>query len=134
MTLFSFLTGKNKGYASPWLNLTIVYATSPDGLAPEHAFALRGKVMSAAPIYFEFIKSGAYLACFAGTHEGLHAGNRLAEELRIYGREKAVPNFGVGALQGECLAQMSGNRLKTKPVGVVIAQAMEQALAEANAR
>lgn len=134
MALFGFLGRKNKGYASPWLNLTVVYATSPDGLAPEHAFALRGKVMSAAPIYFEFIKSGAYLACFAGTPEGLQAGSLLADALRTYGREKAVPAFGVSVLQGECLAQMSGTRLKAKPVGVVIAQAMELALGEANAR
>ena len=135
MALFGFLGRKNKGYASPWLHLTVVCATSPDGLAPEHAFALRGKVISAAPLYFEFIKSGSYLAFYPGTAEGLQAATALADALGAYGRESSVPNFGVGMQQGECLAQMSGaGRLKAKPVGAVISQAMEQAINVANAR
>ena len=134
MALFGLLGGKQKGYASPWLQLTVVYAASPDGLAPEHAFAMRGMVIVSKPLQFEFIKSGAYLAFFSGTVEGLRAANELADLLRTYAHEKSVPTFGVSVQQGECLAQINAaGRLVAKPVGTVISQTINLALAEANA-
>ena len=133
MALFGLLRRKQNGYASPWLQLTVLYAMSPDGLAPEHAFAIRGKVIVSKPLQFEFIESGAFLAFFPGTTAGLHAANELADSLRNYGREKSVPSFGVSVQQGECLAQMNAaGRLAAKPAGTVIAQALNLALTEAN--
>jgi hypothetical protein len=134
MALFGLFGTKQKGYASPWLQLTVLYAMSPDGLAPEHAFAIRGKVMLSKPLQFEFTTSGAYLAFFLGTAEGLRAANELADLLRTYSREKSVPTFGVSVQQGECLAQLNAaGRLTPKPVGEVIAQTVNAALLEANA-
>ena len=134
MAFFGLFGKKDKGYASPWLQLTVVYATARDGLEPEHAFALRGRVIAAHPLQFEFIKPIAFLAFFPGTAEGFSAGNRLADAMRVYALEKAVPVFGVCVLQGECLAQMRGpGRLAAKPAGAVISEAMKQALAEAEA-
>lgn len=134
MALFGFFGRKSTGYSSPWLHLTVVYATSPEGLAAEHAFVLRGKVIVSHPIDFEFIKSGAFLAFFPGTAEGLRAGTQLAEALRAVARDRAIPSFGVSVLQGECLAQMHGTaRFVAKPVGKVITQTRDLAVLEANA-
>ena len=133
MALFGLFGSKQKGYASPWLQLTVLYAMSPDGLAPEHAFAIRGKVIVSKPLQFEFISSGAFLAFYPGTAAGLHAANELADALRRYAREKSVPSFGVSVQHGECLAQMNAaGRLAAKPAGTVIAQTMSLALTEAN--
>ena len=134
MALFGLLGNKNKGYASPWLQLTVVYATARDGLDPEHAFVLRGHVISAHSLQFEFLKPGSFLVFFPGTAEGLSAGTLLADTMRNYAREKSVDAFGVGVLQGECLAQMRGpGRLAAKPAGQVITEAMKQAAIEAEA-
>lgn len=134
MAFFGLFGNKRKGYASPWLQLTVVYATSPNGLEPEHKFALRGKVLAAHPLYFEYISPGSFLAFYPGTAAGQQAGARLVEAMRAVARDKSVPAFGVSMLQGECLAQMSGNeRLKTKPQGLVISQAIDAATREATA-
>ena len=135
MALFGLFGKKDKGYASPWLQLTVVYATARDGLEPEHAFALRGKVIAAGPIEFEFMSPGSFVAFYPGTAAGLQAGTGLADALRGYARDKSVPAFGVGVQQGECLAQMSGTgRFAAKPVGAVISQAMDLAIHEADAQ
>ena len=135
MALFGFLSGKSKGYSSPWLPLTVVCATAREGLAPDDAFALRGKVISAHPIDFEFMSGGSFVAFYPGTAEGLQAGTRLAEVLREYARAKSLPAFGVGVEQGECLAQQSGSgRFVAKPVGTAISLAMNLAIQEADAR
>ena len=132
MALFGLFGRKKKGYASPWLQLTVVYATAREGLDPEHAFAFRGKVLAASPLDFEFMKTGSFVVFFRGTAEGLAAGTLLADTLRAVAREKSVPAFGVGVLQGECLAQISGTgRFAAKPAGTVISQAMNLALQEA---
>ncbi len=134
MALFGLFGSKQKGYASPWLQLTVLYAMSPEGLAPEHAFAIRGKVIVSKPLQFEFIKSGAFLAFYPGTAAGLQVANALADSLRNYSYEKSVPSFGVSVQQDECLAQMNAaGRLAAKPAGTVIAQTMNLALTEANA-
>lgn len=132
MAFFELFGRKNKGYASPWLQLTVVYATARDGLAPEHAFALRGALIAARPIDFEFINPGSFLVFYPGTAEGLQAGTRLADALRGYARDKSVPNFGVSVQQGECIAQMSGSsRFVAKPMGTVVSQTMRMAMEEA---
>ena len=132
MALFGLFGRKPKGYASPWLQLTVVCATAGEGLEPDDAFALRGEVIAAHPIDFEFKPPGSFLAFFPGTEGGLVAGNQLADALRAYARDKSVPAFGVGVQQGECLAQMSGNgRLAAKPAGAVISQAMTLAMEQA---
>ncbi|MEO8103867.1 MAG: hypothetical protein ABI790_15195 [Betaproteobacteria bacterium] len=132
MALFGLFGGKKKGYASPWLQLTVVYATARDGLAPEQAFALRGKVTAAGPIDFEYVNPGSFLVYFPGNAEGLLAGSRLADSMRTYAGDNGVPAFGVGVRQGECLAQTSGaGRFVAKPAGAVIAEAMNLAIAEA---
>lgn len=134
MALFGLFGSRKKGYDSPWLQLTVVYATAREGLGPEHAFALRGLVMAAHPIGFEFIHPGSYLSFYPGTADGLQAGQRLAETLRAYARDHALPAFGVGVEQGECLAQLSGaGRFVGKPAGAVISQAMNLAINEADA-
>lgn len=133
MAFFGLFGGNKKGYASPWLQLTVVYATSPNGLEPEYKFALRGRVLAAHPLYFEYISPGSFLAFYPGTAAGQQAAARLVEAMRGVAREKSVPEFGVSMLQGECLAQMSGNgRLKAKPQGLVISQAIDAAIQEAN--
>ncbi len=135
MALFGLFGGKRKGYATPWMQLTVVYATAPEGLQPDDAFALRGKILTAQTIYFEFLDRCEFLACYPGTAAGLEAGTRLAGELRGIARAKAVPSFGVGVYQGECLAQMkAGGRLAGKPAGLAISQAIELASQEATAR
>ncbi len=134
MAFFGLFGGKKKGYASPWLQLTVVYATSRDGLEPEHKFAIRGKVLAAKPIQFEIGESNTYLVFFPGSAEGLQAGNSFAESLREYAREKTLSSFGVGVAQGECLAQMGGTgRLAGKPAGAAVAQAKQLAAEEADA-
>lgn len=133
MALFGLFGGRKKGYASPWLQLTVVYATARDGLEPDDAFALRGKVMAARPIEFEYMSPGSFLAYFPGTEQGLQAGNRLADVLREHAREHSVPGFGVGVRQGECLAQLAGaSRFRGKPAGAVISQAMQAAIEDAS--
>ena len=133
MALFGLFGRKNKGYASPWLQLTVVYATARKGMEPEHAFALRGKLIAAHPIDFEFMSPGSFLAFYPGTAEGLQAGTELADALRGYARDKSLPAFGVGVQQGECLAQMSGSgRFAAKPAGAAISQALKLAIEEAS--
>ena len=133
MALFGLFGRKNKGYASPWLQLTVVYASARDGLEPDDAFALRGRVIGAHPIEFEFMAPGSFLAYYPGTPGGLASGNQLAEALRSYARDKSVQAFGVGVKQGECLAQLSGSgRFVAKPAGAVIAEAMNLAIEESN--
>jgi hypothetical protein len=135
MALFGLLGRKEKGYASPWLQLTVLYAMSAEGLAPENAFAIRGKVLLSKPLQFEFINTGAFLAFYPGTAAGLHAASELADLLRTYAREKSVPAFGVSVQQGECLAQMNATgRLTAKPVGEIISQTMNLATQEATAQ
>lgn len=134
MAFFGLFRGKNKGYASPWLQLTVVYALARDGMEPEHAFALRGKVLASAPIDFEFKDSNSYIVFFRGSTEGLQAANHLAETMRQYARETSLSAFGVGVQQGECLAQINAaGRFVGKPVGNVTAQSLRLAMDEANA-
>ena len=134
MALFGLLGRKHKSYASPWLQLTVVYATARDGLEPDAAYALRGKLLAAGSLDFEFIDANAIVVFYPGTAAGLEAATRLADTLREVARDKVVTAFGVAVQQGECLAQMSGSgRLATKPAGVVISQAMQLAVQEADA-
>ena len=134
MALFGLFGGKKKGYSSPWLQLTVVYAMCRDGLEPEHKFAIRGKVLAAKPIQFEIGESHTYLVFFPGSDSGLDAATQFAESLREYAREKSLSGFGVGVNQGECLAQMSGTgRFAGKPAGTAISLAMRQAAEEAGA-
>ena len=134
MAFFGLFGSKRKGYASPWLQLTVVYATAKDGLEPEDAFALRGMVLAAAPIDFEFKNGNSYIVFFQGTAAGLQAANDFAGLLREYAREKSLAGFGVGVQQGECLAQMRANwRFAGKPAGTANSLAMRQAAAEAGA-
>ncbi len=123
---------KDKGYASPWLVLTVVYATSLDGLEPDTAFVMRGKVIAAGTIRFEFISPASFIAFYPGTTEGMAAGQALAASLEAVALERAVAKFGVSVQQGECLAQLAANgRLVAKPAGVVIAQTVDEALRKA---
>jgi len=122
MALFGLFGRKNQGYASPWLQLTVVYATARDGLEPDAAYAFRGKMLAAS-----------FLAFYPGTAAGLQAGTQLADTLRAVARDKSVPAFGAAVQQGECLAQMGGpGRLAAKPAGAVISRAMNLASEEAN--
>ena len=133
MALFGLFGKKNSGYPSPWLQLTVVYATALDGLEPDHAFALRGKVIGSAPIDFEFKDSKSYIVFYPGSALGLKTATQLAESLSQYAREKSLPAFGVGVQQGECLAQTSSSgRFVAKPAGTVIAQTMRLAIEDAN--
>lgn len=130
--LLDFFRRKDKGYASPWLYLTVVYATSPDGLEPDTAFVMRGKVIAAGTIRFEFISPASFIAFYPGTPAGMAAGEALAVSLNAVAVERAVANFGVAVQQGECLAQYAANgRLAAKPAGVVIAQTVDEALRKA---
>ena len=136
MALFGLFGGKHKakGYPSPWLQLTVVYAIARDGLTPEDAFALRGRVIMAKPIDFEYKSPDAFLAFFPATVDGLNAGTALADGLREVAGNRALQPFGVGVLQGECLAQRSGSgRFVAKPAGTVIGLAMNAAKEEADA-
>ncbi|MEP7156249.1 MAG: hypothetical protein ABI905_10790 [Betaproteobacteria bacterium] len=132
--LVDFFRNRNRGYASPWLQLTVLCAIARDGIEPTQSFALRGKVLAATPIQFEFKDSNTYLVFFRGSEEGMQNANGLAESLRAYAQENAIPAFGVGVVQGECLAQMGpAGRLAGKPAGKVIADAMRLATDDANA-
>jgi len=133
MALFGLFGRKNQGYASPWLQLTVVYATARDGLEPDAAYAFRGKMLAAGALHFEFINPASFLAFYPGTAAGLQAGTQLADTLRAVARDKSVPAFGAAVQQGECLAQMGGpGRLAAKPAGAVISRAMNLASEEAN--
>ncbi len=133
MALFGLFGGRNKGYQSSWLQLTVLYATACDGLLPEQTFALRGRILAANPIDFEFVNSDSFLVFYAGTDAGLDAASRLAETLRGVAEEKTVPAFGVAVLQGECLAQMTGaGRFKAKPMGGLMSKTRELAIAAAH--
>lgn len=135
MAFFEIFGSNNKGYASPWLQLTVVCAIAQDGMEPEHAFALRGKVIAAAPIEFEFKDSAAFIVFFPGSAEGLQSATNLAESLRQCAREKSLSAFGAAVQQGECLAQMrSSGRFVAKPAGPLIAQAMRLATEEAEVK
>jgi hypothetical protein len=132
MALFGLFGSKKKGYASPWLHLTVVYATAQEGLEPDDAFALRGKIVAARPIDFEFMNADSFVAYYPGNSAGFEAGTQLAETLRGVARDKSLAAFGVAVLQGECLAQVSGTgRFVARPVGTVISQAMKLAIQEA---
>lgn len=132
MALFGLFGGRNKGYQSSWLQLTVLYATACEGLLPEQTFALRGRILAAHPIDFEFVNSDSFLVFYAGTDAGLDAATSLAETLRAVAVEKAVPAFGVAVLQGECLAQMTGaGRLKSKPMGGLMSKTREMAITAA---
>ena len=135
MALFGLLGRKHKNYASPWLLLTVVYATARDGLEPDAAYLLRGKMIAAGALHFEFIDPASFLAFYPGTAAGLQAGTELADTLRAVARDQSVPAFGAAVQQGECLAQMGGTgRLAAKPAGAVISQAMNLAIEEADAQ
>ena len=135
MALFGLFGRKRKGYASSWLQLTVVYATARQGLEPEQAFALRGKILAANTIDFEFLNSDSFLAFYPGTVEGLQAGARLMEALKGVARDKAVPAFGVAVQQGECLAQMNATgRFSSKPMGGLILQTRDLAVKAAEAQ
>ena len=132
MTFFGLFGRKQKGYAVPWLQLTVVYAIAREGLSPDEAFAMRGKIILARPIDFEFKPPEAFIAFFPGTAIGLQKASDLAGVLRGVAREKALPAFGVGVLQGECLAQLGASgRFAAKPVGTVISLALTAAMQEA---
>ena len=132
MALFGLFGARNKGYQSSWLQLTVLYATACDGLLPEQTFALRGKILAANPIDFEFVNSDSFLVFYAGTAAGLDAASRLAATLQSVAREKAVSAFGVAVQQGECLAQMTGaGRLKSKPMGGLMSKTRGLAIAAA---
>ncbi len=129
MALFGLFGRKRKGYASSWLQLTVVYATALEGLDPEQAFSLRGRVLAAKPIDFEFQNADSFLVFYPGTAAGLLAGNDLAEALKQVARDKAIPAFGVAVQQGECLAQMNGaGRFVAKPMGGLIFEAKNLAI------
>ena len=133
--LFELFGRKNKGYASSWLQLTVVYATALQGLVPEQTFALRGKILAANAIDFEFLNSDSFLIFYRGTAEGLQAGTQLAETLRGIAHDKAVPTFGVAVLQGECLAQLNAaGRFSSKPMGGLISQTKTLAIKAAEAQ
>jgi hypothetical protein len=101
----------------------VVYATAVEGLEPDQAFALRGKILAANPISFEFLNSDSFLAFYPGSAVGLEKATQLAETLRAVAAEKAVPAFGVAVQQGECLAQMNGaGRFNAKPMGGLISK------------
>ena len=133
--MFGLFGGKRKGYTSSWLQLTVVYATALEGLDPEQAFSLRGRVLAATPIDFEFQNSDSFLVFYPGTPTGLEAGNDLAEALKQVARDKAIPAFGVAVQQGECLAQMNGvGRFVAKPMGGLIFQTKNLAIQAAEVK
>ncbi len=135
MAFFGLLGGKPKGYASPWLQLTVVHAYSHEGLSADEAFSLRGRVIQSKPIDFEFKPPHAYIAFFPATAAGLEQGTELAGALRNVAREMSLPAFGVGVLQGECLAQKSASgRFVAKPAGTVISLALTAAMEESGAK
>ena len=132
MTFFNLFNRKHIGYASPWLQLTVVCAVAQDGMEPEHAFSLRGRVMAAVPIEFEFRDANAFIVYFPGSAEGLQSATHLAATLREYAREKSLSAFGAAVQQGECLAQLrSGGHFVAKPAGPIIGQTMRLALVQA---
>lgn len=134
MALFGLFGGRSKGYASSWLHLTVVYATAREGLEPEQTFALRGKILAAHPIDFQFVNADSFLVFYAGTPAGLHSANELVTSLEKIASDKAIPAFGVAVQQGECLAQMNGKgRFAAKPMGGLISQTRNLAIASADA-
>ena len=123
MALFGLFGKRDKGYASSWLHLTVVYATAREGLEPEQTFALRGRILAANPISFEFVDSDSFLVFYAGTPAGLASAGQLSEALNKVALEKSIPAFGVAVQQGECLAQMNGKgRFAAKPMGGLISK------------
>ena len=133
MAFLGLFGRKYKGFASPWLHLTVVHASAREGLEPDDAFALRGMVTGAHPIDFEFRNPGGFTVYFPGSVDGLAAASGLAGKLRGYARDKSLSAFGVGVGQGECLAQRSGSgKFVARPVGTVISVAMSAAIREAN--
>ena len=135
MALFGLFGRRKKGYASSWLHLTVVYATALKGLEPEQTFALRGKILAAHPIDFQFLNADSFLVFYAGTPAGLLSANELMTALEKTAADKAVPAFGVAVQQGECLAQMNGTgRFAAKPMGGLISQTKNLAIQAAEAR
>lgn len=132
--LLEIFKKKKTGFDSPWLQLTVVYATARDGLTPDQAYVLRGKVLAAGAIQFEIIEPSSFLLFYSGTDAGLKRANAIAETLRETAREQAITAFGVAVQQGECLAQRSeSGRFMGKPSGPVIPQCAREAAALADA-
>jgi len=132
--LLEIFKKKKSGFDSPWLQLTVVYATAKDGLTPDQAYVLRGKVLAAGAIQFEIIEPASFMLLFSGNEAGLNKANALAETLRQTARENGIPAFGVAVQQGECLAQRSeSGRFIGKPSGPVIPQSAKLAAELADA-
>lgn len=126
--LLEIFKKKKTGFDSPWLQLTVVYATARDGLTPDQAYVLRGKVLAAGAIQFEIIEPASFLLFYSGNEAGLKRANALAETMRQVAREQGIPAFGVAVQQGECLAQRSeSGRFLAKPSGPVIPQSAKLA-------
>lgn len=134
MALFGLFGGRSKGYASSWLQLTVVYATAREGLEPEQTYALRGKILAANPIDFQFVNADSFLVFYAATPAGLDSANELVTSLEKVAFDKAIPAFGAAVQQGECLAQLNGKgRFAAKPMGGLISKTKNLAIATADA-
>ena len=134
MALFGLFGGRSKGYASSWLQLTVVYATAREGLEPEQTYALRGKILAANPIDFQFVNADSFLVFYAATPAGLDSANELVTSLEKVAFDKAIPAFGAAVQQGECLAPLTGKaRFAAKPMGGLISKTKNLAIATADA-
>lgn len=133
MGLFDFFTRRNDNYASPWLNLTVIYAIGLDGLDSADVYAIRSRFLQAKPISFEYAAPGSFIAYFPASSPGLEAAEALAHGVRQYASERAIARFGVSVRQGECLATRTAGGFAGKPVGEVVSQAMHAAQEAAGA-
>jgi hypothetical protein len=124
----SIFKKKPDGYATPWMVLHVVHAVAADGLTADQAYGLRARFRNAGAIDFSVTVSGAvtsYTGYFRDTEMGRERANALADGLRAYKVEFAVPAFGLGTGTGECIVERSDKGgFETPPVGEAVAQAV----------
>ena len=134
MALFGLFGNKKKGFASPWLQLTVVYVATRQDLTADQAYLLRGKVLSAGSIQFDFFEPASFQLFFAGNAAGLQKAQALADAMQQVARDNGIVGIGISVQQGECLAERSeSGRFVARPVGPVLAQTMREATSRAEA-
>ena len=107
MALFGLFGNKKKGFASPWLQLTVVYVATRQDLTADQAYLLRGKVLAAGSIQFDFFEPASFQLFFAGNAAGLQKAQALADALQQVARDNGIVGIGISVQQGECLAERS---------------------------
>ena len=125
MRLFPIFRRKNKEPSKGRVLLAVLYVAPRESVSTEQAHALRQIILTASPLYLDFLNPGSFIVFFPGTDKGNGMAIRLAEDLRQYARQNSIEGFGVGTCLGDCIAQFnSKGSLVSRPLGIAINDAM----------